>query len=235
MLHVTLTRNGAAAKPSMAFAALRLAGERQGFPREPAAIVAALHVTLTRNGAAAKPCRFRAAAGSGDCRPRKTSAFPAVDQVEKGQGCLFPREASTGILPVFAWPVAGNAKGCPDGQPRSSRPRGVGRCPASHSAWQWWRGCPCAESRRVSTSAARMAKRCRHRVSEGHEGRSERPANGARAAPSGHRSNQRLAKHGHPARLRLARQVTAAVSCYFTRPLNTLRTLSTFGAATAWQ
>ncbi len=58
-MHVTLTRNGAAAKPSMAFAALRLAGERQGFPREPAAIVAALHVTLTRNGTAAKPCRFR--------------------------------------------------------------------------------------------------------------------------------------------------------------------------------
>jgi hypothetical protein len=73
-LHVTLTRNGTAAKPSMAFAALRLAGERQGFPREPKAFLPALHVTLTRNGTAAKP----------------SMAFAALRLAGERQG--FPRE-----------------------------------------------------------------------------------------------------------------------------------------------
>jgi hypothetical protein len=59
-------------------------------------------------------------------------------------------------------------------------------CPR-RGAGQWWRGCPCPESRRVTTSEARMAKRGRHRVSGCQEGIRERPANGAWATPSGDR------------------------------------------------
>jgi len=99
-------------------------------------------------------------------------ACPFWDHRETRASCPFslgpsratPRVAQTG------------GRGPPDrGGWVSDRPR----------AWRWWRGCPCPESRRVPTSAARMAKRSRHRVSGCHEGIRERPANGARAPPSG--------------------------------------------------
>ena len=60
------------------------------------------------------------------------------------------------------------------------------------------RGCPCPESRRVTTSEARMAKRSRHRVSAGRDGRSERPATG-RGQP---RPTQDVHVHVHSRRHR---------------------------------
>jgi hypothetical protein len=105
-LHVTLTRNGTAAKPFRIHAKhghparFRLArhGQRQGLPgRAAAAILAAV--------------AFAAFGSRGNAKGSRASPRPAV----------YTR--NTGILPVFAWPVMGNAKGCPDGRPRPSWPR----------------------------------------------------------------------------------------------------------------
>ena len=96
-MHVTLTRNGAAAKPSMAFAALRLAGERQGFPREPAACC--IHA---KHG---HPARFRLA--------------------RHGQRQGLPGRAAAAILAAVAFAAfgsRGNAKGS-RASPRPSWPR----------------------------------------------------------------------------------------------------------------
>ena len=111
-------------------------------------------------------------------------------------GALPPR--NTGILPVcrvhakheqparFRFDRRGQRRGLPE---RAAAVLQTAECWARErrGAGQWWRGCPCPESRRVTTSEARMAKRGRHRVSGCQEGIRERPANGAWAAPSGDR------------------------------------------------
>jgi hypothetical protein len=66
------------------------------------------------------------------------------------------------------------------------------------------RGCPCPESRRVTTSEARMAKRGRHRVSGCQEGIRERPANGAWATPSGDRRGYARGNYACPMPVRAA-------------------------------
>jgi len=74
--------------------------------------------------------------------------------------------------------------GCGNAQ-SGRRWRSSGRCRGGLSC-SVRRSYPCPGSRRMPASAARMANRCRHRVSRCHEGIRERPASRVRIPPTRH-------------------------------------------------
>ena len=142
------------------------------------------------------PLHARAVVGT----PRVPSTYNRRIPRRGSSGLKTPTRHAMPSMAIACQSGRGNAKGSLDLQPShpaTGQQRAEDRCAACTRRLPG-KGCPCPESRRVTTSEARMAKRSRHRVSAGRDGRSERPATG-RGQP---RPTQDVHVHVHSRRHR---------------------------------